>query len=270
MDRPRAGGPGAAVNDLAVAAYSATGAAWEDGAGAMYERLAGAVVGRSPVPLAGRLVLDAGAGTGAASRAIARAGGRPVALDAAVGMLAVGRAARPPAVAGDVLALPVRTGAVGGVVAAFLISHVDDPAAALREARRVTAPGGPVLASVYAGDDWHPVKDAVHDALRRHGWTEPGWYAALRARGTLSTPEGCAALARAAGLDAVVHRVRVAFPSLGPAALVAWRLGMAQVAPFYAALPAAGRAAVVHDALARLGPDAPVLVRSVLVIAAVA
>ena len=249
-----------------AAAYSASGAAWQAGPGAIYERLAEVVVGHAPVPLRGRLVLDVGAGTGAASRAIVRAGGVPIALDVAAGMVSLARGTARVVVA-DALALPVWSARVGGVVAAFSISHVPDAAAALREARRVTAPGGPIVASVLAADDAHPAKDAVAAALRCYGWREPGWDGALRA---LGTPERCVAVARAAGLDAVVHEARVLFPVLGAADLVAWRLGLPQAAPFVAGLQPAARADLARDALCRLGDAWPPLVRSILVIAAVA
>jgi hypothetical protein len=62
--------------------------------------------------------------------------------------------------------------------------------------------------------------------------------------------------------------VRVPFPELRAEDLVAWRLGMAQHAPFVAGLSPADRDAVRDRAVALLG-DAPPLVRSFLVITAV-
>jgi SAM-dependent methyltransferase len=241
-----------------VGAYSATGAAWQAGPGPIYDRLAEVVVGLSPVPLRGRLVLDVGAGTGAASRAITRVGGRPVALDPAVEMLAHHRVTRPPAVAADALALPVASRSVGGVVAAFSFTHLDDPAAAFREARRVTQPGGPVVVSSFADDDTHPVKEAVDAALASFGWRAPEWHRRLWSH-PLVTESG-----------ATVHSVRVPFEGLDAAALVAWRLGMAQTAPFVAGLSPVERAALVEDAVRRLGVEWPPLTRSILVVTAVA
>ena len=145
-------------------AYSRTGAAWQAGPERVYRRLAAELVARSPIPLAGRLVLDLGAGTGAATVAIRAAGGRPIAADVAPGMLAAMGADRPPVVAADALALPLRSAAVDAVVAAFSINHLVDPEAGLREARRVTRPAARVLASSYAHDDAHPAKQAVEEA----------------------------------------------------------------------------------------------------------
>jgi len=103
--------------------------------------MATAAIAMLPLPLAGWLVLDLGAGTGPASRCIARAGGRPVALDAAHGMLLQARqdhshlGSRPPAcTVGEAERLPFRTGCFAAVVAAFSLSHVARPGLALAEA----------------------------------------------------------------------------------------------------------------------------------------
>ena len=60
-----------------------------------------------------------------------------------------------------------------------------------------------------------------------------------------------------------------AVPDLGTVDLVAWRLGMAQHAPFVDRLPASERAALATEVAARLGDRAPTLVRSILVLSAV-
>ena len=253
-------------------AYSATGRAWQEGAGRVYDRLAEVVVGCSPVDLARRLLLDVGAGTGAASRAIAACGGEVIAVDAAAGMLVVHQDCRPPAVAADAAALPFPDGWVDGAVAAFSLNHVDDVVAALRETARVTRPGGPVVMSAYAADaPDHPAKAAVNTALAALGWEPPDWYDHVHAvtGPALGTPSRCLAAAGAAGLTAHVHRVDVPFPELDASALVAWRLGMADAAPFVADLPTSTRAALVDEAVARLGPRLPPLVRSILVLTAV-
>ena len=65
-----------------------------------------------------------------------------------------------------------------------------------------------------------------------------------------------------------VTAVHVPFPDLGAADLVAWRVGMAQLAPFVERLPPDARTQLVADAVARLGADHPPLVRSILVMVA--
>lgn len=254
-----------------AAAYSATAAAWARGPARIYDALAEVLVARSPLTLDGRRVLDVGAGTGAAGRAARAAGaGEIVAVDAALGMLAHDAAARPPAVAGEALALPFATSTFDAALAAFALNHLTEPAAGLHEMARVTRPGGVLLAASYAADDTHPVKDAVNGALSASGWVAEPWYTALQADAIplLATPEGCAAAAHRAGLDARVEAVRVTLPDLDAADLVAWRLGMAQYGPFVTRLPPGDRRALVADAMNRLG-EAPPLVRSIVVLTAV-
>lgn len=253
-------------------AYTHTGGAWQLGPGRIYDQLAAVLVARSPVSLRGRRVLDVGAGTGAATRAALDAGAAAVvAVDASIGMLAYRSGDRPPAVAGDALALPFADGSFDAAVAAFSLNHLTDPVRALRETLRVIAPGAPLVAGSYAADDDHPVKAAVQAALTRRGWAPEPWYVAVKTDAVplLSTVDACVALAAAAGLEAACEHVRVPFPGLSADDLVAWRMGMAQNAPFVARLPAAERAAVVTEALAGLGDPAPPLVRSILVLTAI-
>ena len=256
------------MNSIADA-YSATGAAWQAGPGRIYDRLAEVTVDASPVPLAGAAVLDVGAGTGAASRAAVRAGAaRVVAADSAVGMLAYEASGRPPATVADVCALPFAGAAFDAAIAAFSLNHVVDAEHALEEMARVTRPGGALVIATYAADDTHPVKGAVEGALAARGWTPPGWYRTVREQATprWATVEACVAAMDAAGLSGTVEvdAIGVPFPDLLPRDLVAWRLGMAQHAPFVAQLPADERPKVVEEAVARLG-EAPPLVRSILV-----
>lgn len=253
-------------------AYSATGGAWQAGPGRVYDRLAEHLVAACPGGVAGHRVLDLGAGTGAASRAAGAAGAASVvASDLAVGMLLHDARSRPPAVVGDACRLPFPAGAFGAVVAAFCLNHLVDPSAGLVEAARVLTTGGGMVASAYAADDTHPVKAVTEAACAAAGWVPARWYGELRrdAMPGLATVDRAEAAARSAGLhDAVVSSVRVPFPDLTPVDLVHWRLGMAQVAPFVATLTPTARDALVADALDRLGPSPPALVRSMIVITA--
>ncbi len=264
--------PGASDDfDAAVArAYEATGAAWSRGPALVYDRLAVALVDASPVPLAGRTVLDVGAGTGAASLAAAAVGARVVAIDVAHAMVRANRAA-PPAlvggVVGNALALPVASGAAGGLIAAFTFNHLSEPAQGFAEAVRACRPGSPVLAGAYAADDDHPAKQAVDRAATEQGWVPEDWYIGMRAdvSARLATTEGMRAAAAVDGLDGAVSLRRVPLPELSPAALVGWRMGMAHVAPFLAAAGLDVRRRVTRRAVELLGPAPPPLERSIVV-----
>ncbi len=254
-----------------ASAYSATAGAWQRGPGRIYDRMAAVVVERSPVTVTGGSALDVGAGTGAASRALLRAGAaQVVAVDAAAGMLAHDAARRPPAAVADALALPFADASFDVTVAAFSLNHLPDPGAGLAEAARVTRSGGAVLASAYAADDFHPVKGAVESALAAAGWSPAAWYDKVRTAAVpkLATLEAGRRAASLAGLDADVVAIRVPFPDLDAGGLVAWRMGMAQHAPFVASLGVGERAAVAADALARLGGEWPTLERSIILVRA--
>lgn len=258
--------------DGLVAAYSATGAAWQQGPGRVYDRLAEVVISRSPVPASGAHVLDVGAGTGAVTRAALAVGAaRVTAVDAAVGMLAYDAPRRPPAAVADLRAAPFVDAAFDVAVAAFSLNHLTDPAAGLREMARVTRSGGALVASAYAADDAHPVKAAVEAALAARGWQPSAWHAALRTEAVprLATPDGCAVALRDAGLAGDIDQISVPFPHLDAADLVAWRLGMAQHADFAGALAPGELQALIEDAVVRLGSDIPVLVRSIVVLQAI-
>jgi len=272
--RPSCGRGTVALTSLAVdaiAAYSSTGEQWQRGPGKIYDRLAEVLIERSPVPVGDATVADIGAGTGAGSRSALAAGAKHVvALDPALGMLTTDAIRRPPALVADACRLPLRSGSVDLGLAAFSFNHLADPAPAFAELRRVLSPTGGIVVGTYAADDAHPAKQVVDDELGAVGWEPPSWYAWMRERVTtvLAHENRLGAIAEEAGFaDIVVRNVRVEFPELGPADLVAWRLGMAQHAPFLATLASTTQRRVAARATARLR-ETPTLVRSVLVLTA--
>ena len=250
-------------------AYDATGGVWSDGPARVYDRLAEALVAESPVPLAGRLVLDVGAGTGAASLALVAAGARVVAVDVAPGMLRAHGVDGAGRVAAEATALPIADRAVDGVVAAFSFNHLLVPADGFREATRVGRLGAPVLVAAYAADDDHPAKQAVDTAAAEAGWRPEAWCDALRAGAAaqLATVDGMRAAAAVPGLVGNAAHRRVDLPEIDPAAMVGWRMGMAQVAPFLAARGPRVRRAVARRAIELLGPEPPPVRRSIVVYA---
>ena len=72
---------------------------------------------------------------------------------------------------GSVEALPVEDASFDVVLCTQVLEHCDDPAQAVRELRRVTAPGGRVLASTHGVQVYHPSPVDywrwTHEGLRR-------------------------------------------------------------------------------------------------------
>jgi len=106
----------------------------------------------------GSVVLDLACGTGDLCRELARQGLTPLGADRSAGMLDAARASRggsrrrcrgdtprppgAPLVRGDALALPLRAGALDGVVCGFALRNFAALAPVLAECARVLRPGG--------------------------------------------------------------------------------------------------------------------------------
>lgn len=99
-------------------------------------------------------VLDAGCGPGHVAAYLTGRGCRVIGLDLSAAMCAVA-AQTVPALVGDLTALPVATGALGGLVCAFALIHLDGPAraTAYAEVARVLQPGAWALLSFHTRDD---------------------------------------------------------------------------------------------------------------------
>jgi SAM-dependent methyltransferase len=232
-------------------------AAWAAGPDLVYGRLADAAVASIPGPLDGRLAVDAGAGTGAASRALVRRRARVVAVDLSAAMLAVGHR---PAVVADVRRMPFASGGTDLTMAAFVLSHLADPGVALAELARITRAGGTVVVTAFHADKRHPVKDAVDRVLAAHGYRPPGWYVEFKRTGEVQvgTPAALLGLADAVGLTrSAVDEIAVGLTGLAVPALVGWRLGMAHVAPFLAGLHPATQRDLTADACAAVTAALP-------------
>lgn len=264
------GGPPVTSARTLAAAYSLGADSWAEGPSLIYARLAEMLVAASPRTFCGAMVLDLGSGTGLGSRAAIGAGARVIAADIAPGMLLVDRASRPPAAVADAVALPFRDDSFDVVLAPFSLNHLNDPSTGVREAARVLSLGGVLLASTYAADDDHPAKSAVEQALRELGWETPGWYDEVKAaRACWDTVEAATAAIEGGGMAPVfVERRTVSFDDLTPVDLVAWRMGMAQTAPFVARLGERERAAAFERARVLLAANPARLVRHVIFVAA--
>jgi ubiquinone/menaquinone biosynthesis C-methylase UbiE len=116
-------------------------------------------------PPAGARIVDVGCGTGAVARAALEALGgaaRLVAVDASLSMLlAARRCGIQRTVVGRLPVLPFRDGSFDVALAAFVMTHLDDPDAAAADMVRVLRPGGRLGVSA-----WAPATDAYAQAWR--------------------------------------------------------------------------------------------------------
>jgi SAM-dependent methyltransferase len=241
------------------AAYDASVDVWGDAPDRLYSLLAEPLVA-AVQDWSGRRVVDVGAGTGAVTRALTARGANVVAVDGAVRMLA---SAAVGAVAGDACALPLAGQTVDAVTMGFVLNHLPRPDLALREAARVLRPGGMVLATTWAREQDHPVREIVERALVGLGYVRPTWYATFKTTTSPLTDTVEGLLAAAAGLTASAREVSVSVVA-GPGDLVAWRLGMAHHAGFVATLPPDARARLVADLTAGCAELPPLVCRILL------
>jgi SAM-dependent methyltransferase len=236
--------------------YAASAQRWALGAELVYRPIAAALVASSPHRLGGHTVLDAGAGTGAASAALRGCAASVLALDLSPAMLAWAAAARPPCAVADIRALPLAACSVDDAVAAFVLNHLADPAAGLAELARVTRPGGAILAAVFANDSHSPARDRIDAAAHAAGWQPPGWYCEIKATAApiLGTADAMAAAAHAAGLvDVHAEERPVDVGVTEPAQLVRYRLGNAAFAAWLDAIGPERAATVAAQAEEAVG-----------------
>lgn len=167
-----------------------------------------------PLP-AGARVLDLGCGTGWLAVRLAERGWRVVGLDPSAAMLERA-AARLPVVRGDGLRLPFADGAFDAVCITAVLDFVEDPAALLREARRVAHSRVAVVA--LARDSWlawrrcrqarrgHPIfsRARFHPRARLVAYARAAGAEPLRMRGALYLPPSLGP--RAPGLERWLSR----------------------------------------------------------------
>jgi demethylmenaquinone methyltransferase / 2-methoxy-6-polyprenyl-1,4-benzoquinol methylase len=133
------------------------------------DRLWRRAVVRAVAPQPGEMILDLAAGTGTSSLPFERAGATVVACDFSLGMLRVGRRRQPalPFVAGDALRLPFVDACFDAVTMSFGLRNVVDPARALAELARVTAPGGRLVVCEFSSPTWAPFRTVYQEYLMR-------------------------------------------------------------------------------------------------------
>jgi ubiquinone/menaquinone biosynthesis C-methylase UbiE len=231
--------------------YEGAARTWAEDAEIVYGPLADALLERAP-ELAGKLVMDVGAGTGAVSRRLVFAGARAVAVDASLPMLAHQASSRPPAVVGDVSRLPFADDTVDGAAAAFVLNHLADPVAALVEMRRVVRADGFIVASVFSAADPPKAKAAIDRVLAAAGWEPPEWYRFLKSvdaqLGSAAAMRDAARAAELENVDVVEQPVRTGVTD--PNDIVRYRLSQPQRARFLTALSDAARRRISEECVA--------------------
>lgn len=139
----------------------------------------------------GTRVLEAGCGNGLYLRALRERQARAVGCDLSMGILRT--AGHPWLLNADVTALPVGDGAVDVVLACHMLDLVPGRAAAIRELRRVLAPGGRCVAVTNGAGHLRALRDLVEHAV---GQSNPGWRQRVSA-GEFTAENGAAQLAAA-------------------------------------------------------------------------
>ena len=187
-----------------------------DGAAQTYERVNAPLLFDEPAralvaavaPSPHARILDVGCGTGAVARAARAqvATARVVALDPSIDMLQAARRGGIEAVVnGSLPRLPFASGAFDTALCAFVLTHVDDPDAAIADMKRVLRAGGRLGASAWAaGDDeffaaWSQVVAKYVDAERMSRAAN----VLLPGEARFSRPNGLAEALAACGLSEV-------------------------------------------------------------------
>jgi demethylmenaquinone methyltransferase/2-methoxy-6-polyprenyl-1,4-benzoquinol methylase len=117
----------------------------------------------------GELVLDLAAGTGTSTVPFVLQGADAVACDFSIGMLEVGRRARPrlPFVAGDAIALPFADRTFDAVTISFGLRNLVDASRGLEEMLRVTRPGGRLVVCEFSSPTFGPFRKLYVEYLMK-------------------------------------------------------------------------------------------------------
>lgn len=112
------------------------------------------------MPKPGEVILDLAAGTGTSSQPFADAGATVVPCDFSIGMLQVGKEAKPALgfTAGDGMKLPFADDTFDAVTISFGLRNIADTGVGLQEMLRVTRPGGRIVVCEFSAPTWKPFR----------------------------------------------------------------------------------------------------------------
>jgi demethylmenaquinone methyltransferase / 2-methoxy-6-polyprenyl-1,4-benzoquinol methylase len=155
----------AAMFDAVARRYDLTNDVLSLGQDRRWRKLVVDAVGPRP----GETVLDLAAGTGTSSQPFADRGATVVPCDFSLGMLRVGKLAKPHLgfTAGDGTRLPFADDTFDAVTISFGLRNIVDPDAGLREMLRVTKPGGRLVVCEFSHPTWAPFRTVYVEYLMR-------------------------------------------------------------------------------------------------------
>lgn len=105
----------------------------------------------------GPRLVDIGGGTGNYSEALRRTGFRPTVVDRSTAMLKGASEKGLSTVEADATSIPFADDSFDGATLISMLHHVDDPQAAMSEAKRVVVPGGVVAVMAFTREDIEPL-----------------------------------------------------------------------------------------------------------------
>ncbi|HEY4459127.1 MAG TPA: methyltransferase domain-containing protein [Pseudonocardiaceae bacterium] len=200
-----------------------------------------------------RVIVDAGTGTGGLLPLLRAAApdATIVGLDLTTAMLRHARAERADLVQADLAHPPLRPGSVDVLVSAFVLFHLADPPAAVRELAAALRPGGSFAVATWTKDEPWVAKSLFSAELDAAG-APPVSSSRVGAAHT-ETPEALTALAESAGLRVLETEVApLGAAPIDAGDLVAEWAGIGSTGARFAELDAAARQRVLTNATEKI------------------
>ena len=218
-----------------------------------------AVLSALGTPAPGSKLLDAGCGTGTLAAAATTAGYTVRGVDAEPSMAALAHRQHPhiPFDEGALPDLPYPADAFDAVTANFVINHVPDPLAAVRELHRLVRPGAPVAVTIWPAT-LSPMNRLWNDVIEQSGARRPETLRLPAEKDFPRTSAGLAGLLQAGGFrDVTTAEIRWVFDISPDELWSAVTAGIATIGATYRAQPepVQDKMRQTFRRLATTGPD---------------